>query len=71
MDLLLGMDTQDESYGDLIRLDPDADRQEETLRRIPLGASAAVGGIDESKLQDLFFRFPRDPADRSDRRVVR
>lgn len=59
MDLLLGMDTQDESYGDLIRLDPEADRQEETLRRIPLGASAAVGGIDESKLQDLFFRFPR------------
>ena len=59
MDLLLGMDTQDESYGDLIRLDPESDRQEETLRRIPLGASAAVGGIDESKLQDLFFRFPR------------
>ena len=59
MDLLLGMDKQDESYGDLIRFDPGADRREETLRRIPLGTSAAAGGIDESKLQDLFFRFPR------------
>ena len=58
MDLLLEMETQDESYGDLIRLDPEADRQEETLRRIPLGTSAAGSGIDESKLQDLFFRFP-------------
>ena len=56
--MLLKMDVQGESYGDLIRLGPEPDTQEETLRRIPLGASAAVRGIDESKLQDLFFRFP-------------
>ena len=56
--MLLKMDAQGESYGDLIRLGPEPDTQEETLRRIPLGASAALRGIDESKLQDLFFRFP-------------
>ena len=58
MDLLMGMDTQDQSHGDLIRLDPEGDVKEEALRRIPLGTSAGAGGISESKLQDLFFRFP-------------
>ncbi len=52
------MNTQDQSYGDLIRLDPDGDSQPVTIRRIPLGTSAAIGGIDESVLQDLLFRFP-------------
>ena len=48
-----------QTYGDLIRLDPANESDEETLRRIPLGASVADGGIDESSLQDLLFRFPR------------
>ena len=53
------MKTQEQTYGDLIRLDPDNDPPEETLQRIPLGTSVANGGIDESSLQDLLFRFPR------------
>ena len=53
------MEIQEQAYGDLIRLDPDNDSPEETLQRIPLGTSVANGGMDESSLQDLLFRFPR------------
>ena len=53
------MNMSNQTYGDLIRLDPANESDEETLRRIPLGASVADGGIDESSLQDLLFRFPQ------------
>ena len=49
----------DQTHGDLIRLDPAGQSQEEVLRRIPLGTPASAGGIDESSLQDLLFRHPR------------
>ena len=58
MEVSTGMDTLDQSYGDLIRLDADGDSQEEIIRRIPLATAASSGGIDESSLQDLLFRFP-------------
>ena len=47
-----------QTYGDLIRLDPQSDAEPETLLRLPLGASATHGGVDEALLQDLPFRFP-------------
>ena len=49
----------DQTYGDLIRLDPARQSEDEVLRRMPLGTPASAGGIDESTLQDLLFRFPR------------
>ena len=52
------MEPRDRTYGDLIRLDPDNTASAETLQRIPLGASAAQGGVDEAFLQELLFRFP-------------
>ena len=58
-ELSLNMETQKQTYGDLIRFDPDNDSSEETLQRIPLGTPVANGGIDESTLQELLFRFPR------------
>ena len=53
------MNWENKTYGDLIRLDPDDSAGEETLRRIPLGTRVADGGMDESSLRDLLFRFPR------------
>ena len=53
------MFTANEAHGDLIRLNLSADSHEETLTRIPLGTTAAQGGIDESTLQDLLFRYPQ------------
>ncbi len=47
------------TYRDLIRLGPGDRVAAETLRRVPLGTSASDGGIDESSLQDLLFRFPK------------
>ena len=52
------MDTLGQSYGDLIRLSPDGDSRAETVPRIPLGTTAARGGMDESTLRDLLFQFP-------------
>ena len=49
---------RDQAYGELIRIDPDGEGSEEVIRRIPLGASVAQGGVDESSLRDLLFRFP-------------
>ena len=49
----------DDAYGDMIRLNSADGSAEETLRRIPLGASADRGGLDESTLRDLLFRYPR------------
>ena len=46
------------TYGDLIRIDPDNDAAAETLHPIPLGASTADGGLAESDIHDLLFRFP-------------
>lgn len=53
------MFTANEAYGDLIRLSLSGDGNEETLTRIPLGTPTAQGGIDESTLQKLLFRFPQ------------
>lgn len=52
------MPTNEQPYGDLIRLDTEGDSRAETIRRIPLGTSASVESIDESSLRDLLFRFP-------------
>ena len=52
------MNPLDRTYGGLIRLDPGNSASAETLQRIPLGASAAEGGVDEAFLQELLFRFP-------------
>ena len=48
-----------QAHGNLIRLSPKDGASAEILRRIPLGASVASGGVDESFLQDLLFRFPQ------------
>lgn len=48
-----------QAYGNLIRLRPKNGPPAETLSRIPLGASVGSGGVDESFLQDLLFRFPQ------------
>ena len=53
------MNSSNETYGDLIRLDPGSPSGEETLRRLPLQARVSDGGMDESSLRDLLFRFPR------------
>ena len=45
-------------YGDLIRIDPDDGAAAKTLHRIPLGTSTADGGLAESDIHDLLFRFP-------------
>ena len=45
-------------YGDLIRLDPSNLSGEEILERVPLGTTAAGGGMDEESLARLLFRFP-------------
>ena len=49
------------TYGDLIRIDPNNGAVAETLHRIPLGASTADGGLAESDIHDLLFRFPGAP----------
>lgn len=48
-----------EAYGSMIRLNRADGSADEVLPRIPLGAPANDGGIDESTLQDLLFRFPK------------
>ena len=53
------MNSNNQTYGDLIRLDPGNPAGDETLQRIPLGTRVADGGMDESSLRDLLFRFPR------------
>ena len=53
------MGTMNEAYGDLIRLPRDDVGAEEMLRRMPLGVPASQGGIDESTLRDLLFRYPK------------
>ena len=53
------MNSSNETYCDLIRLDPGNPSGEETLRRLPLQAKVSDGGMDESSLRDLLFRFPR------------
>ena len=52
------MDEHSQAYGDLIRLDPGDGTSARVLGRVPLGTSATGGGITESFLQDLLFRFP-------------
>ena len=52
------MSEQGDAYGSLIRLDTSGSNSEEVLRRIPLGTTAAQGGMDESSLRDLLFEFP-------------
>lgn len=53
------MNSNNQAYGDLIRLDPDNPAGVETLRRIPLGTRVDDGGMDESSLRNLLFHFPR------------
>ena len=53
-----GVSQQDDAYGSLIRVDPTGSGSKEVLRRIPLGLTAAQGGMDESSLRDLLFDFP-------------
>lgn len=52
------MSTDKQTYGDLIRIDPNNPSGEESLQRVPLGAAPAEGGMDEASLRDLLFRFP-------------
>ena len=52
------MKPYDRTYGELIRIDPNDTASAETLHRLPLGAPAAQGGVDEEFLQELLFRFP-------------
>ena len=52
------MNSNNQIYGDLTRLDPGNPSGAETLRRLPLGTSVADGGMNESSLRDLLFRFP-------------
>ena len=53
------MNSNNQTYGDLIRFDPGSTSGEEALPRLPLGTPVADGGMDESSLRDLLFRFPR------------
>ena len=53
------MSSENQTYGDLIRLDPGNPSRGETLRRLPLGTAAQDGGMDETSLRDLLFQFPR------------
>ena len=53
------MNSNNQTYGDLIRLDPGNPAGDELLQRIPLGTRVSDGGMDESSLRDLLFRFPR------------
>lgn len=53
------MSAHDGTYGDLIRFDPVASSESQTLKRIPLGTSVASGGLDESRLRDLLFLHPQ------------
>ncbi|MDD9994266.1 MAG: hypothetical protein OXS35_00765 [Dehalococcoidia bacterium] len=48
-----------QTYGDLVRVDADAHREPEILRRVPLGSNVTSGGVDEATLQDLAFSFPQ------------
>ncbi len=44
-------------YGELIRVDRDGEAPE-VLQRVPLGARAGKGGVDEATLQELLFDHP-------------
>ena len=46
------------TYGNLIRIDPENAAAPEILHRVPLAASTAHGGLAESDIHDLLFRFP-------------
>ena len=46
------MSEQDDAYGSLIRVDPTGNSSEEVLRRIPLGTSAAQGGMNDDALSN-------------------
>ena len=46
------------TYGNLVRIDPGSGAAPEVLHRVPLGASTAEGGLAESDIHDLLFRFP-------------
>ena len=48
-----------QTYGDLVRVDADAHREAEVLRRVPLGSNVTSGGVDEATLQGLAFSPPQ------------
>ena len=58
-DLAPDVNSNNQTYSDLIRFDPGSPSGEETLPRLPLGTPVADGGMDESSLRDLLFQFPR------------
>ena len=47
------------TYGDLIRVSTGNRAEAEVLRRVPLGAGTADGGVYEEELEDLLFRYPQ------------
>ena len=55
---MLSVSSNHQTYGDLIRIHPDSSSGEETLQRLPLGVPRADGGMNETSLRDLLFRFP-------------
>lgn len=46
------------TYGNLIRIDPEGGTAAKVLDRVPLGSSTSEGGLAESDIHDLLFRFP-------------
>ena len=64
-DLPPDVNSNNQTYSDLIRFDPGSPSGEETLPRLPLGTPVADGGMDESSLRDLLcsrrVRLPRHP----------
>ena len=53
------MTSHTQAYGELIRVRSGDNAGAETLRRVPLGAGSADGGISEDELEDLLFRYPQ------------
>jgi hypothetical protein len=52
------MTSQAQAYGELIRVRTGNRADVEVLRRVPLGAGIAGGGIYEEELESLLFRYP-------------
>ena len=52
------MQNFDNSYGGLILIDRSGECPEKLIERIPLGTPVSEGGIDESTLRDLLFKYP-------------
>ena len=53
------MTAREQAYGDLLRVSTDGSDEEEVLPRVPLRDNESAGGVNEDRLQDLLFRYPR------------